>query len=386
MALEFSAPWVPSGYGTQTAIWAQRLKQAGHDVAISSFYGLQGASFEFNGIPVFPGETYTDDAIRRHYKFWQADVAVTLMDVWALYPPVLEDLNVYSWFPVDTEPLGVQDDALLKQAYWVQPVSMSRHGTKMLKQAGYDPLYAPHGIDTSQYTPLTPEERAFVRHASEIEDDFFVIGICAANKSKTRKGFSEQLQAFRIFHDEYPNSILLMHCMNNDEFCGDGLDLRILCHRYGIAKDVRFSDQDGIYAGRISPEMMRRWFGHLDLLSHFSRAEGFGLPIVEAQACGTPVGTTMGSSMNELGAVGWRVEGTKDWHEGHKATWVTPDVNEIVNTYVQAYEARNDPQMRLAAVSFARRYDIENVYKKFWRPILGHMEKNLGRDLKRSIT
>jgi len=42
--------------------------------------------------------------------------------------------------------------------------------------------------------------------------------------------------------------------------------------------------------------------------------------------------------------------------------------------------------MRNAAVAFAKRYDIEHVFQKFWQPILGHMEKNLGRDLKRSIT
>jgi len=331
----------------------------------------------WNDIPVFPGETYTDDGIKGHYKFWNADVAVTLMDVWALYPPVLEGLNVYSWFPVDTEPLGIQDTALLKQAKDVQPVAMSRYGTKMLKAAEFDPLYVPHGIDTNIYTPMDPEERARVRHAGEIEDDTFVIGICAANKSKTRKGFSEQLQAFSIFHDAYPNSILLMHCMSNDEFANDGIDLRIMCHRYGIAKAVRFSDQYGIYSGRISPEMMSRWFGHLDLLSHFSRAEGFGLPLIEAQACGTPVGTTMGSAMTELGAVGWRVEGTKDWHDGHKADWISPNVKEIVNVYVQAYEARNDSQVRKTARAFAERYDVENVFRKFWRPVLGHMERSL---------
>jgi glycosyltransferase involved in cell wall biosynthesis len=372
-----NAPWVPSGYGTQTAIWTERLKRAGHDVAISSFYGLQGASFEWNGIPVFPGETYTDDSYVGHYKFWKADVMISLMDVWALNPPLLKDLNVYAWFPVDTEPLGIQDTILLKQAPKVKPIAMSRHGYRMLKDANFEPLYVPHGIDTGIYKPTSPEERESIRKIGGISPKTFVIGMCAANKSKTRKAYSEQLQAFSVFRKDHPDSILLMHCLNNDEYCNDGVDLRVLCHRYGIADAVRFSEQYGYYSGRITPDMMARWFGHLDVLSMTSRAEGFGLPLVEAQACGTPVVTTAGSSMAELGMAGWRVEGTKDWHDGHKAFWVIPEVDGIVAAYEEAYMAMNNPQLRIGARTFAEKYSVDRVYNKFWRPVLANMDRNL---------
>ena len=51
-----NAPWAPSGYGTQTAVWAKRFQSLGHNVAIAAFHGLQGAPLNWeNGIVVYPG-------------------------------------------------------------------------------------------------------------------------------------------------------------------------------------------------------------------------------------------------------------------------------------------------------------------------------------------
>ena len=50
------APWVPTGYGTQTKQVVQRLLGAGHQVAISANYGWQGSIGEWNGCPVYPAD------------------------------------------------------------------------------------------------------------------------------------------------------------------------------------------------------------------------------------------------------------------------------------------------------------------------------------------
>ena len=49
------APWSASGYGTQTAIWTQKLRDMGHEVVISAFWGLAGAATTWNGITILPG-------------------------------------------------------------------------------------------------------------------------------------------------------------------------------------------------------------------------------------------------------------------------------------------------------------------------------------------
>ena len=49
------SPWSPSGYGTQTAIWTQKLTEMGHEVVLSSFWGLAGTVTQWNGLTVLPG-------------------------------------------------------------------------------------------------------------------------------------------------------------------------------------------------------------------------------------------------------------------------------------------------------------------------------------------
>ena len=87
------------------------------------------------------------------------------------------------------------------------------------------------------------------------------------------------------------------------------LNLNDIVTHLGIRDKVRFSDQYGIITGRIQPQNLAALYGAADVLTATSHAEGFGLPIIEAQACGTPVITTNFSSMPELTGAGWTVEG-----------------------------------------------------------------------------
>jgi hypothetical protein len=49
-----NAPWSATGYANQTSIFTQLLAQQ-YKVAVSAFYGLEGAPMRYNDIPVFPG-------------------------------------------------------------------------------------------------------------------------------------------------------------------------------------------------------------------------------------------------------------------------------------------------------------------------------------------
>ena len=56
-----------------------------------------------------------------------------------------------------------------------------------------------------------------------------------------------------------------------------------------------------IFAGRISSEDMKNVMGSALALTYVSYFEGFGIPIVEAFRCGTPVITSNRTSMPEVG-------------------------------------------------------------------------------------
>ena len=76
-----TAPWSTSGYGTQSAIWTRRLKEMGHEVIISTYFGLAGAPMEWNGIPVLPGfgGAYCSPSLEQH-----ARTARTLWSRWGI--------------------------------------------------------------------------------------------------------------------------------------------------------------------------------------------------------------------------------------------------------------------------------------------------------------
>lgn len=362
-----NAPWCNTGYGRQAAIWATRFRDAGYEVAISAFHGLHGSPIAWQDIPVYPGgrENWGLDIVAGHYQHWKADLLITLMDTWCLNPAYLSGsgMNMAHWTPVDCEPMGDADRQSL-EAMQGMPIAISRHGERMMGEAGLKPMYAPHGIDTTVFRP--PDDRAALRRLMGL-DDKFVIGICAANTDQRRKGFAEQFMAFERLRRKHKDALMLVHSVISNEQWG-GVELRVIADQLGISDAVVFADQYTLLTGQVTDEAMASWYGALDLLSNCSFAEGFGLPIIEAQACGTPVVVTRASSMPELAGAGWSVGGDRFWIGLHQAWWVKPHVAEIAEAYEKAYAAAE--RKRKAARTFALRYDAKHVLETHWTPVL----------------
>jgi glycosyltransferase involved in cell wall biosynthesis len=131
---------------------------------------------------------------------------------------------------------------------------------------------------------------------------------------------------------------------------------------------VAFCDQYEYRTGWVGDEEMARFYGMCDVLLNPARGEGFGLPVVEAQACGTPVIVTKASSMPELCGAGWVVEGQKTWAWLHQADWVTPSVPGLVKALEKAYGGAG--QLRQRARKFAEGYDISRVQAQYMEPVL----------------
>ena len=75
-----------------------------------------------------------------------------------------------------------------------RPIAMSRFGHKVLTEAGFPALYAPHGIPTDVWKP--PEDREALRGKLGLEGKF-VIGINAANQDPVRKGVPGAVRGVR---------------------------------------------------------------------------------------------------------------------------------------------------------------------------------------------
>ena len=71
-----NSPFMKTGYGQQTAIWAPRLASLGHDVVISGYAGAQHINLIYDGIPVMAAGTQNAmgmDVIGHYYEKHKAD-------------------------------------------------------------------------------------------------------------------------------------------------------------------------------------------------------------------------------------------------------------------------------------------------------------------------
>lgn len=367
-----NAPWVPSGYGKQTAHLVDTFQKLGHDVAVSCFSGLSGSTMTRDGVLYLPNGQYEYgvDVLPGHIQAVQPDLVLTLMDIWKLGPirDELKGHNVAMWVPVDCSPLSKLDRQVLLDT-GATPVAMAPHGRKALKEAGFNPEYVPHALDPDVFKPLDPDTRAEYREAMGLKDRF-VVGICSANNDTIRKGFPEQFEAFRRFQKRNPEAFLLVHSVANSS---RGLKLDMLAYDLGIPQDaIRFTDTYAQLSGAFDESLMADWYGVLDVLSCASYAEAFGVPLIEAQACGTPVVTTNASAMADLKGPGWAVSGHEFWNHVHGAWWQRPDVAAIVRAYEKA--KTHAASLREKAATFAADFTVDQVAEKYWKPALANLE------------
>ncbi len=372
-----NAVWAGTGYGQQAGQLARHLQADGHDVAISAFYGLNGAILNWGGMNVYPGgyDMWGNDVLERHaaHHFGgdQRDgLVITLVDVWVLNPEVLSRLYTACWTPVDHEPVPPRVLEVL-EASGAWPVAMSRFGERMLTDAGLDPLYAPHGIDTDVFRPGDKQQ---ARRDLQIPEDAFVVGMVAANKGQPpRKGWPQAVAAFAEFARAHEDAFLFLHTEPSGAV--HGVDLRSLLSAYAVpVEKVRLSDP---YFGQhlgTPPEFVAGVYQAFDVLLNPSYGEGFGIPLVEAQACGVPVIATDFSAMSELAHAGWLVSGERVWTE-QRSFWTVPTVERIVWALGEAHTRAH--RLGDVAREFALGYDEKLVYEQHWRPILAELERRM---------
>lgn len=358
--LHGNAPWVPSAYGQQLRLLGKQLRQIGHEVAYSANWGLQGAGLKFEGADVFPSSDGASangcSLLPGHAEKWGADMVIALGDAWYWPAQVMNNLpcRLALWMPIDCSPLGAMDSGALEAIKGAQLIAMSTHGAVELHAAGYDATYIPHAFNPAEYKPYDAQLRAAARARLGLQPDEFVIGICAANKDTVRKGFSEQLRAFADFHARHAQSRLLLHTLSDAS--QGGIDLQRLVGLLGIEEAVVFPSPYGLNTGLYPAESMAAWFNSLDVLSACSWGEGFCVPVIEAQACGTPVISTNFAGEATLPAR-WRI-GVNRWYiSGHKAWWGQPVVEEIEAAYEDAYHQwQSGTDLRPAAVDGVQQF------------------------------
>lgn len=333
-------------------------------------WGLQGAASEWNGFTVYPSDgAMGNKALGTFMNDFQADCAIFLCDAWILTPETWPDnLHVGVWAPVDHYPLPPAVFNVLQHPK-VTPIAMSRFGEGWMRKFKLEPLYVPHGVDTSVFRPQ-PEIRDAVRDALEIPRDAFLVGMVAANKSTpvSRKSFPQAFDAFARFAKNHDDAYMYVHTSPTPHQGGINLDTLARAVHCPPGK-IRFTPDKSWHKG-VPRQAVAYTYQAFDVLLNPSMGEGFGVPILEAQACGVPVITSNHSAMTELSENGWCVEGDRWWDSGQDSFLICPSINEISKALEGAYELRGNQQLRDNAAAFADGYDADLVTAEYWEPAL----------------
>lgn len=367
--------WVPSGYGKVSKYIVFGLKEKGHEIFEISNQLTYGW-LNLDGITVGArfNDPFAQDIIPFYWMLFKPDVLLTLVDVWiyTALPHEIKEKRIFwlPYTPVDAQLDETCEPVLkpLEVAYKI--IAMSKFGEGELKKFFDNVVYIPHGVDTDIFRPLY---KAGCKKEIGIPEDYFVFGHVAANYS-TRKDFPHLYKAFRIFLDQLPESerkkVILYHHTTLSGQLGITYDILRLARKFGILKNFAYPTVD-IRLRPTTELELAKIYNSFDVYVTASRGEGFGLPVLEAQACGVPVIAPANSSHVELvEGHGWLIHKFSGWniplHTPIQQIYPIVDEYALADAMRRAYE-KEDERKKFGRLSeeFAKGYSWDKIIDMF---------------------
>ncbi len=357
------APYAPTGYGSVTRNLVPRIQAEGHEVIIATKHFHCG-DVEWNGMHVIQGMDV--NILNRMVDRGEYDYIFSLLDNHAL--PAIPHKWI-SYTPFDTQKIPESISRTLTHPLLI--IALTKHGKSEIERIGYDCLYAPHGIDTKVFWP-NEERRQSGRKLLGWQDNF-VIGSVGVNYEDDRKNFINLVMAFKKFHERHTEARLFL---NSNPISTDGSDyLPMAIRNLGLDKLVDWAEPDKYFIGHVSDEMMADRYRRMDVFCLPTRGEGFGLPLIEAEACGVPVVTTGASTGPELCPTQYLIPVHNHEWQWFNKEW-RPNVNaeNILEVLEKAYQDKDRSKVGEKGREFAQDYDWNTVFETYWRPVLAEIQ------------
>ena len=321
-------PTRPTGYATVTREIIRRLCERGHEVYVlgwdyngEDFQHEEGWTMVHSGISGFGSErlnasTNSPTALDVALQRIKPDVYVSLIDPWYISHAVASTnrakVPYLAYMPIDGYPVSREWADILKLLH--TPVWMSNfgrekfnefvdtwksEGTGLLEMRDpvldrYEGIETPviyHGVDTSVFKPHSKEDGDGLKKRLGIThwDTVFL----SVGRNCNRKQQPRLIEAFGKMLEQHPDpdSVgLIIHCGDpTDSFNMGGWNLPNLIHMQGLHRNVTFSDMSSNPLMGLSREDLALLYSMCDVHVLATGGEGFGIPTVEAMACGLPV-------------------------------------------------------------------------------------------------
>ena len=334
---------------------------------------------------------------------WQAEAAIILGDFFltrAVVAATEEIAEAFGSVPTfHYVPIEGMDLPPRWKLLWdlVRPVAMSEFGADQIERVtGTRPPVLPHGIDTDVFRPATPSDPLIIpesdlRHYFSRWDkgNYTIMSKGGAkalfsleprrtlalrtDRNMPRKLYPALLRSMANAMTTNDDLDLLVHCRIHDM----GGNLFDLCSKYpeAIARRFLFTQGHDTFHG-LPRSLLVALYNAADLYVSPS-AEGFGLTIAEAMACGTPVVAMDYSSVSEVvGDTGKLVPIESLIDNEYDYSWARPDevaFTEAIKRLAEHPAERRELGMR-ARARIQERYQWDDIAAGFARLISEALE------------
>lgn len=358
-----------TGFGTVTKEVLSRLIRTDRYQIACVGWGYDGWPYDRQEIPfdIYPSNNpnLNPETLIKVVEEYQPHILITLGDVWMVEwvvdLPNRSKFKFLPYFPLDGEPLYPPWGKFIRSAD--VPVTFSRFAQQLVQKSlpdvNIDLIY--HGVDTSVFRPLKQEE---YQRPNELKDRF-IVGCVARNQP--RKNLPMLIKAFARFCQDKPDAVLYLHTNPDDV----GWDILNLLKRYKVFNRTCISKSASIQKG-MTKVKLNEIYNLFDVMALPTAGEGFGLPILESMAAGTPVIATDYTSCVELLEGRGELIRIKEFLTAgrYNIEYAIPDIDDLVAKLDLLYSR---PELRkkhsAAGVEFARTLDWDEIVKS-WDSLL----------------
>lgn len=291
------SPSLDTGFGRVLRAVNQAFVDAGHNVQMIGWYHQHGRmNFPY---PIYPADKSNNQVLASAFNTlvqqWRPDIVFTLEDVpvlsWIPTVPLRKTFKWIAYFPLDGGPIPSTWVSIIKNMDRI--ITYSNYAKKLVNkqvpEKKAEMIY--HGVDLSTFKPI--HDKSDIRQAYGLRDKF-VVGCVARNQM--RKNLPALIKSFAEFSKDKDDVALYMHTVPYEVF---GWNLNEIIEMHGLAGKVYMTS--GISPGiGVSDKTLATIYNLFDIKVLPTNGEGFGLPILEAHACGIPVLVTNYSACSEL--------------------------------------------------------------------------------------
>lgn len=298
----------PSGFGTQHRLMADALHKAGKwEVLSLGLWDTQRMRRAPAGYWCLP--TWDPEAFKQEWRDICAavspEIVVTLGDLEMFEHFGSKPFTWVHWNPVDAEPYPMERDKQIKRIDWL--VFMSQFGERVYRphvEGRVRTANIPHGIDTSIFKPVSAREKARLRATwseflhTDLSDKRVLVNW---DTNQWRKNTPALLEMLTHLPEEV---VLCLHCKEDGRGAANGWDLASMAKfPYGVERRVFFTGHGRVKPterANMSAQRLATFIQMADLRVSATTGEGFGIPTIEAMACGLANVITGCTSNSEL--------------------------------------------------------------------------------------